>query len=122
MPAPRFGFTLLEVLIALLVVTVGLLGLAGTLGPIAALAGEGRAHDRVALALASRADSLRALLRAGAPTCTAPPGGTRQHADGVLERWSTADLGGVIEVRIEAGVPALRRNRPDTLVTRLPCP
>jgi prepilin-type N-terminal cleavage/methylation domain-containing protein len=122
MRPPRSGFTLLEVLIALLLVTVGLLGLAGTLGPIAALAGLGRAHDRVALALASRADSLRALVRAAAPACTAPPGGTLQHSDGVLERWSTTDLGGVVEVRIEAVVPALRRDLPDTLVTRMPCP
>jgi prepilin-type N-terminal cleavage/methylation domain-containing protein len=121
MPAARSGFTLVEVLIALLLVTAGLLGLAGTLGPIAALAGAGRAHDRVALALASRADSLRALLRAGAPACTAPPAGTLQHSDGVLERWSAADLGGVIEVRIEAGVPA-RRGLLDTLITRFPCP
>jgi prepilin-type N-terminal cleavage/methylation domain-containing protein len=122
MRLPRSGFTLLEVMMALLLVTVGLLGLVGTLGPITALAGEGRAHARVALALASRADSLRALLRAGAPSCTAPPAGMLQHSDGVLERWSTADLGGVIEVQIEASVPALRRGLPDTLVTRLPCP
>ena len=121
MRLPRFGFTLLEVMIALLLVTVGLLGLVGTLGPIAALAGRSRVHDRVALALASRADSLRAMVRAAAPACTAPPGGTRQHSDGVLERWTTADLGRIIEVRIEAGMPAMRGNRPDTLVTRVSC-
>jgi len=116
------GFTLLEVLIAVLLVTVGLLGLVGTLGPVAALAGEGRMHGRVALALASRADSLRAQVRAGAPVCVVPSAGTRQHSDGLLERWSAADLGGIIDVRIEAVVPALRRDLPDTLGTRLPCP
>jgi len=116
------GFTLLEVLIALLLVTVGVLGLAGTLGPIATMAGEGRMHDRVALALASRADSLRATLRAGAPACVTPAAGVQRHADGLLERWSALDLGGVIEVRIEAVVPALRHTASDTLVTRLPCP
>jgi prepilin-type N-terminal cleavage/methylation domain-containing protein len=122
MRAASSGFTLLEVLIALLLVTVGLLGLAGTLGPIAALAGEGRAHGRAALALASRADSLRAVLRAGAPACIAPPAGTWQRSDGLLEQWSAVDMGGVIEVRIVAAVPALRHGVPDTLVTRLPCP
>ena len=42
----KSGFTLLEVLLAFLLVGIGLIGLAGTLGPLAALAGEeiGRAH------------------------------------------------------------------------------
>src|ERR1043166_5368677 len=49
MRAPPPGFTLLEVLLALVVITVGLLGLAATLGPAAALAGEGRIPRRLAL-------------------------------------------------------------------------
>lgn len=121
MRAAHPGFTLLEVLIALLLVTVGLLGLVGTLGPVAALAGEGRLQGRMALALASRADSLRALIRAGAPACIVPPAGTRRHADGLVEQWSASDQGGIIELRIEAAVPAARRVRPDTLITRVPC-
>ena len=66
------GFTLLEVLIALLVITVGLVGLAGTMGPIAALAGEGRARGRAAGILSTRADLLHSAFLAGVPVCVPP--------------------------------------------------
>lgn len=108
------GFTLLEVLVALCVITIGLLGLAGTLGPIARLAGQGRARGRAALALSSRADMLYAELRAGAPACLPPSAGTQQHPDGVVETWTVSPTPGGMEVRIAVG--------PDTLVTRFPCP
>ncbi len=108
------GFTLLEVLVALSVITVGLLGLAGTLGPITALAGQGRAQGRAALAIASRIDLLRAELQAGAPACTPPASGRQQHADGTGEAWTCVSTPGGIEVRISVGA--------DTLVTRFPCP
>jgi prepilin-type N-terminal cleavage/methylation domain-containing protein len=108
------GFTLLEVLVALWVITVGLLGLAGTLGAITRLAGEGRAHGRAALVLSSRADLLRSELLAGAPACLAPGSGTLQHPDGVQESWTATVSGPSVQVQIIAGR--------DTLVTRFPCP
>ena len=108
------GFTLLELLVALSVITIGLLGLAGTLGPITRLAGEGRAQGRAALALSSRVDLLRAELLAGAPACTPPASGTWSHPDGVLVSWTASPSPGGVQVRISAGA--------DTLVTRFACP
>jgi prepilin-type N-terminal cleavage/methylation domain-containing protein len=70
------GFTLLEVLLALLVLTAGLLGFAGTLGPVSALASLGRIHSRVAVVLASRISRLRTELQAGAPGCVLPAPGS----------------------------------------------
>ena len=115
------GFTLFEVLLALLVITLGALGLAGTLGPVAELAGKGRAQERVALVLESRLDVLRVALLRGAPLCAAPPAGTQRHADGVLESWSARAGAGVIELRIEAGTSG-KYPSADTLITRLSCP
>ena len=115
------GFTLFEVLAALLVLTVGMLGLAGTLGPVAELAGRGRSQERVALVLESRLDRLRAEVLRGAPGCVAPAAGSLQHADGTAEGWSGSAGAGWIELRIEAGTPG-KYPSVDTLVTRLPCP
>lgn len=113
MPPPR-GFTLLEVLLALTLITVGLLGLAGTLGPISKLAGEGRSRGRAALVLSSRADRLRAEILAAAPACVPPADGAQTHPDGIAESWSTRAVPASVELRIVAGR--------DTLITRFPCP
>ena len=114
----RHGFTLLEVLCALLLITVALLGLAGTLGPIAALAGDGRARGRIALALESRMDRMRAEVQRSAPACIAPGAGSSRHADGLAETWSAAARPGLIELSVVATMRALS----ETLYTRLPCP
>ena len=122
MRAPPPGFTLLEVLLAVVVITVGLLGLAATLGPAATLAGEGRIRGRIALVFGSRIDRLRAGLLAGGPGCAAPSGGALAHSDGVVEQWSASARDGVIEVEITAGVPGSRRGIADTVRTAMPCP
>jgi prepilin-type N-terminal cleavage/methylation domain-containing protein len=122
MRTPTPGFTLLEVLLAVVVITVGLLGLAATLGPAARLAGEGKARGRIALVFASRIDLLRAGLLAGAPACSVPPGGTLRHPDGVVEEWTARERDGVIDVEVMAGVPGSRRGIADTVRTGVPCP
>lgn len=114
------GFSLCEVLLALLVITVGLLGFAATLGPSAALTGQGRAKGRIALVLESRMDRLRRELSAGAPACLPPASGSLLHPDGVLEAWSSAASAGVIALRVQAGIPG--KGAPDTLLTSLACP
>lgn len=110
----RAGFSLLEVLIAVIVVTVGLLGLVSTIGLSATLAGHGRAQTGAALLLQSRADLLRQEVNAARPGCTTPSAGTRSRALGVVENWSASESGGVIEFVIHVGA--------DTLVTRMACP
>lgn len=114
------GFTLLEVMVALLIITIGVLGLAGTLGPITALAGEGRARGRAALALESRLNRLRAELLRSAPACVAPAAGSQRNPDGIVESWSAAPRAGLIEIEIVAVAPKSRMA--DSLVTRLSCP
>jgi prepilin-type N-terminal cleavage/methylation domain-containing protein len=110
----RNGFTLLEVLIATIVVTVGLLGLASAIGLSASLAGHGRSQGRAALLLQSRADLLRQEVLAAGPGCAVPAAGFRAHAPSVIERWSASASGGIVEfvIQVEA----------DSLGTRMACP
>ncbi len=107
---------------ALLVITVAVLGVAGTLGPVARLAGEGRARGRVAQILASRLDRLRAELLAGAPGCAAPASGSAGQPEGLLESWSTSALAGRVEVVIVALTPRPGGAVADTIRTRIACP
>jgi Tfp pilus assembly protein PilV len=121
MPGRSSGFTLFEVLLALLVITLGVLGLAGTLGPAAELAGSGRSQGRIAQVLESRLDRVRAEVLRSAPLCIAPPGGALRHPDGVRETWTASAGARLIELRIEAAT-AGKHPSADSLVTRLPCP
>jgi len=116
----RDGFTLLEVLLALLIITIGVLALAGALGPITRLAAEGRERGRIALALESRIEWLRAEAGRGQP-CRSLASGTARRPDGVVESWSTTVHGRSVEILTTAWV-AGRRRSPDTVLTRLPCP
>jgi len=116
----RDGFTLLEVLLALLIVTVGVLALAGALGPIIRLAAEGREQSRIALGLESRIEWLRAQAWRGKP-CQPPAPGTARRPDGVVESWRATARDGSIELLVAGWVEG-RRRPPDTVLTRLPCP
>ena len=116
------GFTLLEVLLAVLVVTLGLLGFAGTMRSVASLAGDGKARGRAALYLSSRQSRLRAELRASAPACLVPPSGTEQFPEGIVQSWTASLVGGLVEVRIATSIPRAGGMFADTLITRMPCP
>ncbi|HSE52652.1 MAG TPA: prepilin-type N-terminal cleavage/methylation domain-containing protein [Gemmatimonadales bacterium] len=116
------GFTLLEVLLALLVLTAGLLGFAGTLGPMSALAGQGRLRSRAAVMLASRVSRLRSELQSGAPGCVLPPAGTAVHPSGLDESWASSLSANIVELRIIARIRLPGRIEAETLITRFPCP
>ena len=116
------GFTLLEVLLALLVITAGLFGFVGTLGPVSALAGQGRIQSRVAVVLASRVSRLRTELQAGAPGCALPAAGSAVHPSGLDESWTSSLSSNIVELRIVVRFRLPRRTPAETLIARFPCP
>jgi len=94
----RHGFTVVEVLVALVIVTVGLLGVAGA-SASALRASNAALRERGALA---RARSRLALLDAAG--CTAAADGRQSLSAGLEDRWSVAPAtNGVrlVEVRTE---------------------
>jgi type IV pilus assembly protein PilV len=116
-PGPRAGFTLVEVLLAMMILSVGLLALAG-LGVTASVGARAGTQQTIAAAVAqSRFDSLaslpcRDLATAGPTTGTAL---TR----GVRERWVVRD-----GVNVKNFVDTLTfpgRTRPLVYLTVLPC-
>jgi hypothetical protein len=122
MTPPRSGFSLFEVLVAVVITTLGIGALLGTLTASAALAGDGRRMGRAAALLASRADELRAQVAAAAPGCSAPASGSAPAAEGITESWNATVRGSVVDLVLEARYR--RRGRPaaDTLMTAVPCP
>ena len=84
-PRPaRRGFTVIEVIIAIIVMSIGIMGLAGTAGYVAQQMGGGNAQT-IAAALATKvADSL------SARRCTAVTSGS-QTKRGVTVTWTVSD-------------------------------
>jgi prepilin-type N-terminal cleavage/methylation domain-containing protein len=116
------GFTLLEVLLAIVIVSAALLGILGTLRRAAALAGQGRVRSRAAIQLASRVHRLRGEVLAGAPGCLVPLAGSVRSASGIDESWTATRDDRLIEVRISVSMRRSGGLLADTLVTRIPCP
>jgi Tfp pilus assembly protein PilV len=114
----RSGFTLLEAVLAVFILTVGLLGLVGALARITRLGAAGRERGRVAVALESRVDWLVAQARGNA--CTPPGSGTARRPDGTVEQWSARPAGHAIEALIVVQSPGRLLTR-DTLLVRFPC-
>jgi prepilin-type N-terminal cleavage/methylation domain-containing protein len=114
------GFSLIEVLIALVVVSVGLAGFAGTLGPVSMLAGRGKQDSRAALIVESRLHRFRAML-SGSTGCLLPPNGSEQHASGIREAWSSVQADSIVTLTVLLILPGTSP-RSDTVVTRMPCP
>jgi prepilin-type N-terminal cleavage/methylation domain-containing protein len=122
MTHPRSGFTLVEVLVAVVITTLGIGALLGTLTASAALAGDGRRMGLAAVLLASRADELRARVAAAGPGCSAPAAGSAPAAEGIVEAWSASVRGNVVDLVLEARYRRHGRPVADTLLTAVSCP
>lgn len=112
---PPAGFTLVEVLVALTLLSVGLLAIAGLTATAAATVRGGGAQTRAAAVAQSRFDSLAsvpcALIAAAAGSGTGVAGGTAS-ARGVTETW-TARLeqnGNMVRVTNTLTVPGRARS------------
>jgi prepilin-type N-terminal cleavage/methylation domain-containing protein len=84
-PARRAGFTIVEVIVALVVTSVGALGLAATSALVVRLAADGAQQTRAATVAQSRFERVRAA------ECALIVSGT-SHTTGLTERWSASPV------------------------------
>jgi len=105
----RRGFTIVELIVAILILTVGLLGLAGTSAVIMKQMGSGSRTTVAAAVAQARLDSLSGvdctLLANGATTT-----GTNNTGRGVTESWVVTDGNDVKNVVDTVKVVGLRNN------------
>ena len=111
----RRGITVVEVLVALLLVACGLLAIAGS-SALAVRAATSASRERLAVRLADRR-----LARLSASECASAIAGT-DSAAGMRERWWQADsMGGVASVEASVEWQAGARRRVLTLRSALVC-
>ncbi len=117
------GFTLVEVAIALVLLTVGVLALISSSAMVTRMIGLGRQATFVAQVAASRFERMRRLAGSTSPPCTDPrlAGGTGL-TDGIRERWEVAASGSARRVTLALEYRVPRGVARDTQHTILFCP
>jgi prepilin-type N-terminal cleavage/methylation domain-containing protein len=119
----RSGFTIAESLVAVVVLSVGILALVGSAALTSRMVGRGAQSTRTGLAAAARIERLRQIAFSTRPACTGPDWRSDSAGGpGLMESWLILDPAGPSrQVRI-----VLRSRHPtgtssDTVVTGILC-
>jgi prepilin-type N-terminal cleavage/methylation domain-containing protein len=116
------GFTVVEVLLALVVLVVGVLALVGSSALVSRMIGQGREATRASQAAAGRLEWLRQLARSSSPPCTDPQFGSGDSvSSGVNLRWVVPAAGAVRQVVLAVEYRIPRGMVHDTLLAVLLC-
>ena len=110
----RTGLTIVELLIAIVILTVGVLALAATAGLVAAHVGDGGRLTGAAHAARSTLDSLRGVPCAGLTSGSVTRGG-------VTLSWTTTRDSLAADIVVAVGSSLRRRSRTDAYRGTVPC-
>jgi len=121
--ASRDGFTIVEVLIAIVMLSVGVLALASSSGSITRMMHFGRMKTDATAIGQSVLDSLRYRAQATTPKCTNVITGSQTTAPklGFTTNWTVTTSGNTRQVMVAVGYLVGTRLRADTLRTTLYC-
>jgi prepilin-type N-terminal cleavage/methylation domain-containing protein len=119
----RSGVTLIEVLIAAVLLGVGIVALAGGSGLVTRMIGQGKAETRAAQAAARRVEALRLAAYASIPRCSGPEfaSGGPVIAGNISESWVVPSSGKVRRVRVTVSYLTVRGIRSAALETGIEC-
>jgi prepilin-type N-terminal cleavage/methylation domain-containing protein len=110
----RHGFTIIELLVAIVILTIGMLALAGTAGLVATHVGDGRQLTAGAHEARSVIDSL------GMLECERVVSGSSARG-GIIVSWSVSRDSIAATVAVAVGLPLRRRERRDVYQAVVPC-
>jgi prepilin-type N-terminal cleavage/methylation domain-containing protein len=119
----RSGFTLVEALVAVVVVGIGILALMSASASVTRMIGRGKMETRAALAASQRMEALRSAAGATSPRCADPAfsSGGPIMVGGVAEKWEVGSDGKVRPVRVTVTYLTVRGLRTASLETRMTC-
>ena len=123
MRQPRSGLTLVEILVAVIVLAVGVVALAGSSGMITRMIGRGKAETHAAEAASRRIEILRQAASSTSPRCTATDfaSGGPVLLDGITESWVVSPSGKIRQVRVTVTYLTVRGSRSAVLETGIEC-
>ena len=113
--ASHSGFTLVEVIIAIIILSVGLLGLASTAGLVTRMIGQGQRYSEAAWMASQRFETLRS------QTCESMSRGSAS-AGQFSSSWTVTPVGTVVNrITVEVTSPTGVGTRIDTFATSVAC-
>jgi Tfp pilus assembly protein PilV len=117
------GVTLVEVLIAIVVLGIGILALTGTSALATRMIGSGKVETRAAMRASSRVELLRAAANSTTPHCQAPSfsSGGPVLSDAMAESWAVAPSGSLRGVRVTVSYRTVHGSRAALLETKIAC-
>jgi len=118
----RRGISLIEVVVALLLLAVGVLAYAGSAALVTRLTAQGRAETVAARIATSRVEHLVDWARATSPTCLDPRLAAGSARYGVFrERWQATGSGSARSLQVVVEYPRPRGRGADTTLGLLGC-
>ncbi len=123
MTRSRQGLTLIEILIAIVVLGIGVTALVGSSGMVTRMIGRGKVETRAAQAASSRMESLRMAASSTSPPCLAPAfaSGGPVVSGAMTESWVVPASGRVRRVRVTVTYLTTRGPRTAELETAMSC-
>jgi prepilin-type N-terminal cleavage/methylation domain-containing protein len=121
MTRARSGFTLVEVLVAVTILSVGLVALAGASGTVTRMIGRGKVDTRAAQLATQQLEVLRVRAYSTTPRCTALANGGPQVSDRVSLSWGVTVTGTGRTMNVSATYATARGTRTQVLTTYIEC-
>jgi prepilin-type N-terminal cleavage/methylation domain-containing protein len=117
----RSGFTLVEVLVAVTILSVGVVAMAGSAGVVTRMVGRGKVDTRAAQLATLKLDSLRVRAYSTTPRCTALANGGPDAVSNVSLSWTVAVTGTGRTLAVSAAYNTGRGAHTETLTTYVEC-
>ena len=118
----RRGFTIVEVLIAIVLLSIGILSLAGSAGGITKMMYTGQRKTQSYAIAGSVLDSLRNFANSTTPKCSSGMvNGTLSSTGGFTAAWRVAGSGSSRQVRVIITYQSGTRPQADTMYASLLC-
>jgi prepilin-type N-terminal cleavage/methylation domain-containing protein len=121
MKQARSGFTLVEVLVAVTILAVGVVAMAGAAGTVTRMIGRGKIDTRAAQLATQQVEELRRVAYSTTPRCTALANGGPVPTDNVTLSWTVVADGTRRTVTVSASYATGRGTRTEVLTTYIEC-
>ncbi|MBA3258892.1 MAG: prepilin-type N-terminal cleavage/methylation domain-containing protein [Gemmatimonadales bacterium] len=117
----RSGFTLVEVLVAVMILGVGVVALAGSSATVTRMIGRGKIDTRAAQFATQQVEALRLIAYSTTPRCTALANGGPQTTANVTVSWGVTVNGTGRDVDVSVSYATPGGTRTEVLTTYIEC-